>query len=148
MEEIHAHLSSHLNGPEHGAELLFFGVIRNHNRGRKVLSVEYDVHAPLAEVIFREIYEEVQSKWGPNLAVTISHRVGRVEIGEISLAVGVSTPHRHEAYQISRTIVDHIKHRAPIWKKEVYEDGETEWLDGHALCESFHLDRVSSPDGI
>jgi len=130
VEEIY----SSVNDSTHGAVILFLGVVRNHNLGKKVLAVSYDVFAPLARVKFVEICEEANFKWGPDLKVALAHRVGRLEVGEVSVAIAVGSQHRDEAYKASRYIIDHLKHRAPIWKKEHYEDGETEWLEGHALC--------------
>jgi molybdopterin synthase catalytic subunit len=120
--------------PNCGAEVWFYGRVRNHNLGREVRSVEYDAFGPLCENIFREIAEESKKGFQAG-AVTIVHRHGLLNIGEISVAIGVSTPHRDEAYKISRHIIEQIKVRAPIWKKENYRDGESEWVRGHTLCQ-------------
>jgi molybdopterin synthase catalytic subunit len=101
------------------------------------LCVEYDAFAPLCENVFREIAEE-SGRWSKNGAITIIHRHGLLEISEISVAIGVSTPHRDEAYKASRFIIEQIKIRAPVWKKENYVDGESEWVKGHALCQHAH----------
>lgn len=125
---------SEIDEPGHGAQLVFTGIVRNRNQGRNVLSVSYDAFAPLAQTTFREICEEAQDKWGKELYLALIHRMGTLQIGEISVAIVVSSPHRDECYQASRYLIENLKTRAPIWKKETYEDGETQWLQGHALC--------------
>ncbi len=119
----------------HGAQNFFFGAVREINVGREVVAVEYDAFIPLAEKTLKEISEEAQEKWGQDLKISVRHRIGKLSVGEISVAIGVSSTHRDEAYQASRYIIEEIKHRAPIWKKEYYINGETEWLKGHSLCQ-------------
>jgi molybdopterin synthase catalytic subunit len=123
-----------LSDPRHGAQLLFHGVVRNTNHGRQVQAVSYDAHPALAETCFREICQEASGRWGETLQVALIHRVGRLEVGEISVSIAIGLPHRDEAYQASRYVIEELKKRAPIWKKEHYIDGESEWLQGHALC--------------
>lgn len=125
----------------HGAQNFFFGSVRDQNAGKKVTAVSYDAFEPLAEKVLQEISHEAQLKWGNALKISIVHRTGKLFIGEISVAIGVSSMHRDESYQASRYIIEQIKKRAPIWKKEHYEYGETEWLKGHALCQ--HADTVN-----
>jgi len=122
----------------HGAQNFFFGAVRSKNLGRTVVAVGYDAFTPLAEATLYEIANEAKAKWGSTLKICIIHRIGKLEVGELSVAVGVSSPHRDESYQVSRYIIEQIKLRAPIWKKEFYDDGETEWLKGHALCQHSH----------
>ena len=102
--------------------------------GRRVVAVSYDVFEPLALSAFREICEKAREKWGKELRIFLVHRKGTLEIGEIAVAIGVSSAHRDEAYQASRFIIEEVKHKAPIWKKEHYERGESEWVQGHSLC--------------
>jgi molybdopterin synthase catalytic subunit len=109
-------------------------VVRNTNHGRQVQAVSYDAHPALAETCFREICQEASGRWGETLQVALIHRVGRLEVGEISVSIAIGLPHRDEAYQASRYVIEELKKRAPIWKKEHYIDGESEWLQGHALC--------------
>lgn len=122
----------------HGAQNYFFGSVRDFNLGKKVVAVSYDAYIPLGEKVLREISREAQQKWGEDLRICVVHRVGQLGVGEMSVGIGVSSPHRDESYQASRYIIEQIKIRAPIWKKEHYEDGETEWLKGHALCQHHH----------
>ena len=123
-----------LNDPGHGAQILFSGVVRNSNLGRQVNGVSYDAFAPLATRTLHDICCEAQTRWGAALQFRVIHRTGFVAVGEASLLIGVSSPHRDEAYKASRFVIEQIKVRAPIWKKEHYIDGESEWLKGHALC--------------
>ncbi len=119
----------------HGAQNIFLGSVRAVNVGKEVVAVEYDAFEPLAEQVFLEIAAEAQEKWGSDLKINVIHRVGKLAVGEISVAIGVSSTHRDEAFRASRYVIEQIKVRAPIWKKEYYADGETEWLKGHALCQ-------------
>lgn len=119
----------------HGGQSFFFGSVRARNAGRDVVAVEYDAAVPLAETVLREIAEEASTRWGGQFRISVFHRIGRLSLGEISVAIGVSSPHRDEAFGVSREIIEQIKIRAPIWKKEFYSDGASEWLKGHALCQ-------------
>lgn len=123
-----------LDDSAHGAQLLFTGAVRSRNHGRDVCAVAYDAFEPLAEKVLRQICEEARERWGAGLRFIIVHRTGKLPVGELSVAIGVSAPHRDEAYQASRFVIEQLKVRVPIWKKEYYTDGETAWLKGHALC--------------
>lgn len=124
----------------HGAQNFFFGAVRPENLGKTVVAVSYDAFVPLAEKVLDEIAQEASGQWGGELRIGIWHRTGRLAPGEISVAIGVSSPHREEAYRASRYAIEQIKLRAPIWKKEHYSNGETEWLKGHALCQHHQHD--------
>ncbi len=117
--------------PADGAALLFWGVVRNHNEGREVDHLEYDAYVPMAEVKLREIVQEAAERWETG-DITVIHRTGRLEVGEASVAIAVASPHRAEAYEASRYIIEELKRRVPIWKREGYTDGAGEWLAGHA----------------
>jgi molybdopterin synthase catalytic subunit len=119
--------------PAHGAQVLFTGMVRNHNLGKQVLGVSYDAFEPLAEKVLLAIGEEARKKWG-EVSIRIVHRVGRLEVGEISVAILVTSPHRKEAWGASQEVIEKLKTNAPIWKKEHYGDGESQWLKGHSLC--------------
>ena len=115
---------------ESGAVTLFYGVVRNENVGRNVRYLEYDVYPEMAIKKMREVAEEVRAKY-PITGIGVLHRVGRLEIGETSLLVAVSSAHRAAAFEACHFAVDRIKQVVPIWKKEVWDDGE-EWIAGHA----------------
>ena len=114
---------------ESGAVALFYGVVRNENMGRNVQYLEYDVYPEMAIKKMNEVAEEVRSKY-PITGIGVLHRVGRLEIGETSLLVAVSSAHRVAAFEACHFAVDRIKQVVPIWKKEVWEDGEA-WIEGH-----------------
>ena len=114
---------------ESGAVALFYGVVRNHNMGRSVQYLEYDAYESMAVKKLREVADEVCAKFPVN-GVAALHRIGRLEIGETSLLVAVSSPHRKEAFEACHYAVDRIKETVPVWKKEVWEDG-SEWIEGH-----------------
>lgn len=118
----------------HGAADLFMGTVRNHNLGKPVRGVSYDVFDALTLQTFRELGDEARRKWGEKLNIFIEHYKGRLDIGGISILIAVSSPHRDESFKACRFIIEEIKHRAPIWKQEHYLDGDSEWVQGHALC--------------
>ena len=131
-------MSAMIAHPAHGAQVFFHGVVRDFNEGKPVVAVSYDAFNPLVECTFADICGEAQEKWGRSLRIALFHRVGRLVVGEISVAIAVAAPHRKEAYQASRYIIEQVKVRAPIWKKEHYVDGDSEWLKGHELCCHHH----------
>ena len=118
----------HVRKDETGAVALFYGVVRNNNMGRNVLYLEYDAYPEMATKVMRQIAEEIAAKY-PITDVAIQHRTGRLEIGETSLLVAVSSPHRKEAFEACHALVDRFKEVVPVWKKELWEGGE-EWIEG------------------
>jgi molybdopterin synthase catalytic subunit len=123
-----------LSRDECGAGSSFFGMVRNRNHGRAVSAVAYDAYVPLAEKTLQDICQEALQQFGGKGSVFIRHRTGKLLVGELSVVIVVHTPHRDEAFKICRYVIEELKVRVPIWKKEFYMDGETEWLKGHALC--------------
>jgi molybdopterin synthase catalytic subunit len=111
-----------------GGVVTFQGVVRDNARGKRVRSLEYDAYPEMAEEQMRAIAEEVTRRWQTQ-AVAIAHRIGRLQIGECSVVVVVACPHRAEAFEACRYAIDTLKASVPIWKKEMYEDGE-EWVEG------------------
>jgi molybdopterin synthase catalytic subunit len=111
-----------------GAIALFAGVVRNENLGRNVEYLVYDAYPPLAERKMEEIAHEVRARW-PITGIAMAHRTGRLEIGEASVVIAVSSPHRADAIEACHYAIDRLKATVPIWKKEVFEGGE-EWLEG------------------
>jgi molybdopterin synthase catalytic subunit/molybdopterin converting factor small subunit len=109
-----------------GAVATFLGTTRLHSRGRAVLHLEYEAYAGMAEQVMEEIAEKLKEKH-ELCEVAITHRVGRVGIGETSVAIAVSAPHRHAALAACQEAIDTLKETVPLWKKEVYEGGE-EWI--------------------
>ena len=116
-----------------GAVVTFLGTTRRTSMGKTVLYLEYEGYVPMAMKKLREIADEVSDKW-PIQDISILHRIGRLEIEDISLVVAVASPHRKEAFQACGYVVDRIKETVPIWKKEVFEDGQV-WVgcQSHAV---------------
>jgi molybdopterin synthase catalytic subunit len=117
-----------------GAALLFVGVVRDRNEGREVGHLEYSAFSAMAERVMEEIAGEAAARWETG-RIGVVHRIGRLELGEASVAIAVASPHRDAAYQASRYIIEELKRRVPIWKREGYLEGESEWLSGHAPSE-------------
>jgi molybdopterin synthase catalytic subunit/molybdopterin converting factor small subunit len=113
--------------PGAGGIALFSGVVRNHTDRRGVKFLEYEAHLPMAEAKMHEIAAEVRTRWPEVLRVAIAHRIGRLEIGESSVMIAVSSPHRRQAFEACRFAIDTLKETVPIWKKEYFEDGEV-WV--------------------
>lgn len=115
-----------------GALALFVGVVRNENGGRPVLHLEYEAYEEMALAEMEAIEAEARRRW-PVTDVRIVHRLGRMEIGEASVAIAVASPHRAEAFEACRHAIDTLKKTVPIWKKEFYADGAV-WLEGPGAC--------------
>ena len=116
-----------------GAVVTFLGTTRDNFEGKRVLNLEYEVFDEMALIKLEEIRQELMADFGIE-EIAISHRVGRVDIGQISLVVAVASPHRKEAFFACHEAVDRLKERVPIWKKEVYEDG-SRWV----ACEDHEI---------
>ena len=111
-----------------GGIVIFEGVVRDNARGKQVRYLEYDAYIEMAKEQIRAIVDEAERRWGVE-HVAVAHRFGRLEIGEASVIIVVATPHRAEAFEACRYIIDTLKTTVPIWKKEVATDGE-EWVEG------------------
>jgi molybdopterin synthase catalytic subunit len=112
-----------------GAVLLFVGTVRRENHGREVIGMRYESYQGMAERVLSEIASEACARIG-EARIAIAHRIGDLQVGEISVGIAISAPHRAEAYAGSRYIIEEIKKRLPVWKAERYASGETEWLGG------------------
>jgi molybdopterin synthase catalytic subunit len=111
------------------------GTVRNQTDGKPVVALEYQAYEPMALEIFRKIAQEIRKTWSQANRVVIHHRVGRLKIGEISVLVAVGCPHRGEAFAACQYAIDTLKHNAPIWKKEHWQDGSSSWVSIGA-CQS------------
>jgi molybdopterin synthase catalytic subunit/molybdopterin converting factor small subunit len=109
-----------------GAIATFEGTVRRQSRGRQVVALEYEAYSGMAEKVMAEIAEGVKERYDL-CEVAVAHRVGRCEVGEVSVAIAVSAPHRQDALSACRDVIDELKERVPLWKKELYEGGE-EWI--------------------
>ena len=110
-----------------GGFVSFEGWVRNHNEGQQVEKLEYEAYSALAEKEGQKIIEEALAKFGV-AHIHCQHFIGLLELGEMAVYVGVSSGHRGEAFGACRYVIDEIKHRVPIWKKEFYTDGPSEWV--------------------
>lgn len=110
-----------------GAVVTFAGIVRNNFDGRETARLEYEAYAPMAEQVLATLARDMREKWqtGP---IAIHHRVGRLEIGETAVLIVVASAHRHAAFEATEEIMDQIKQIVPIWKKEIWADGESEWV--------------------
>ncbi|MDP9491045.1 MAG: molybdenum cofactor biosynthesis protein MoaE [Actinomycetota bacterium] len=109
-----------------GAIATFQGTVRRQSRGRQVIALEYEAYAGMAEKVMAEIAKGVKERYDL-CEVAIAHRTGRCEVGEVSVAIAVSAPHRQDALAACKDVIDELKERVPLWKKELYEGGE-EWV--------------------
>lgn len=116
-----------------GAVSLFLGTVRDLNDGRPVTGIDYEAYQPMAEQELRTIAQEV-SDATPGLRIAIEHRVGTLLVGDISVAIAAAHPHRAQALDATRTVIDTLKKRVPIWKQEHYVDGERAWVDPTAAA--------------
>ena len=120
-------IAAAVDEPGAGGIVIFSGVVRNETGGRPVKFLEYEAHAPMAEVKMREIGETVRGRWPDVKRVAMLHRVGRLEIGEASVLIAVAAAHRGDAFEACRYAIDTLKQTVPVWKKEHFEDGEV-WV--------------------
>ena len=117
-----------------GASIFFTGTVRDINENKKVTGITYDSHDELVIKSFEEIYKEANEKLDiKDKAVFIEHVRGYVSLGEISIIIAVACKHRDQAYILSRYIIEEIKRRSPIWKKEHYDGDDSEWLKGNPI---------------
>jgi molybdopterin synthase catalytic subunit len=109
-----------------GAVNVFIGTVRSTAHGKNVVWLEYEAYESMAVSEIRKIIEEASQRW-PLLGTAVSHRIGTLKPGEVSVAIAVSSPHRKDSFEACQFIIDSVKEKVPIWKKEIFEDGE-EWV--------------------
>ena len=123
-------ISSH----DYGASIFFTGTVRNQNDNKSVIGITYDSHDTLVTNSFQEIYNEADQKLNiKDKSVYIEHAKGYLNLGEISIIIAVACKHRDQAYVLSRYIIEEIKKRSPIWKKEHYQNNDSAWLKGNPI---------------
>jgi molybdopterin synthase catalytic subunit len=118
-----------VGSPEDGAVLLFLGTVRNHAGGEAVDGITYEAYERMATPVLADIAHEAAERLGTD-RVAVIHRVGELAIGDVSVAIAVSSPHRAQAYDASRYVIEEIKKRLPVWKREHYSSGRSEWVEG------------------
>lgn len=133
-----------VSDPRFGGITSFVGRVRNHNLGRIVTGISYDLFDPLALKVFGDIDVRARAEVGEPLKLYIAHAKGRLAIDDLAVLVAAGTPHRDEAFRACRLAIEALKHEAPIWKQEHYIDGDSAWSEGCSLCDTGHDD---TPDG-
>jgi molybdopterin synthase catalytic subunit len=111
-----------------GAVVVMSGTVRNQTEGQAVIALEYQAYEPMAVRVFQQIATEIRRQWVDVNRIVIHHRVGRLDVGEISVLVAVGCPHRGEAFAACQYGIDTLKHNVPIWKKEHWADGSSSWV--------------------
>ncbi len=117
-----------VQSPDMGAIVTFTGIVRNHFANRPTAALEYEAFEPMASSVLADLASQARTQWGTG-AIAIHHRVGHLGIGETAVLIVVAAPHRHEAFEAAEWLMDRIKEVAPIWKKEHWADGESEWAE-------------------
>ena len=131
---LHSNAEEFIKDSKFGASIYFLGTVRNINDNKRVTGITYDSHDEMVIKSFKEIYNEADKKLDvKDKAVFIEHAKGYLELGEISIIIAVACKHRDQAYVLSRYIIEEIKKRSPIWKKEHYENEDSEWLKGNPI---------------
>ena len=139
--DFHA-LTESVRSPNSGAVVLFLGTVRELTNGRKTSALDYEAYPEMAELKLRELEAQARERW-PIDRLALIHRLGHLELSEVSVAVAVSCPHRHQAFDAARFLIDELKAWVPIWKKENWADGTTEWV--HPGLEG--LEKLPVPGG-
>jgi molybdopterin synthase catalytic subunit len=122
-----APLLTEVAAPERGGVAAFLGLVRNHHEGRPVLRLDYSAYGPMAEAECARIVAEAQSRWAA--VVALRHRVGSLAIGDVAVAVAAASAHRDEAFAACRYVIEEVKRRVPVWKREYHADGTVVWVD-------------------
>jgi molybdopterin synthase catalytic subunit len=121
-------LKDRLLHQESGARIVFEGIVRNHHQGKQVVSLTYEAHPPLVQIEGDKILVEANKLYDIKFCFAV-HRIGQLHIGDCAVWIGVSAPHRDPAFQASRYVIEELKLRLPIWKKEFYPDGNYDWVN-------------------
>ena len=123
-----------ISSSDYGASIYFTGTVRNQNNNKSVIGITYDSHDALVLKSFKEIYEETDKKLNiQKKAIFIEHAKGYLNLGEISIIIAIACKHRDQAYILSRYVIEEIKKRSPIWKKEHYTNNQSDWLKGNPI---------------
>ncbi|MDE2507077.1 MAG: molybdenum cofactor biosynthesis protein MoaE [Planctomycetota bacterium] len=122
-----AALAASVRTNQAGAVCVFMGTVREMTAGRRTVHLEYEAHVEMARKQMADLETEARARW-PILEAALAHRVGTLELGAISVVVAVSCPHRADAFEACRWLIDELKRVVPIWKKEVWADGEQAWI--------------------
>jgi molybdopterin synthase catalytic subunit len=135
-----------VQAPDIGAVVTFAGIVRDNFGGRATAYLEYEAYESMAVVVLEQLAGEARATWGTG-AIAIHHRVGRLEIGEMAVLIVVAAAHRHEAFEAAEWLMDRIKEVAPIWKKEIWADGASEWVGNEVERKAELRDRMPTNAG-
>jgi molybdopterin synthase catalytic subunit len=124
LDEVYKRADDSMNG----AIVVMSGMVRDNTDGRAVVCLEYQAYEPMAMQVFRQIAADIRQTWTDVTHVVIHHRIGRLAIGDISVLIAIGCPHRSEAFAACQYAIDTLKHNAPIWKKEHWQDGSSSWV--------------------
>lgn len=113
---------------------VFIGRVRASSHGRECVAVHYDLFDPLALIVFQRTVAQALAKYGPKAKAYVAHAKGKLAVGDLAVVVAFGTPHRDEAFRGCRDLIEAVKHEAPIWKREHFVDGISEWSEGCSLC--------------
>ncbi len=122
-----AALAQSVHAPDRGAIATFAGLVRDHHAGRAVASLSYSAYGSMAEQVCAEVCAEAEARWP--VRVALAHRIGELAIGDAAVGIAVGSSHRDAAFEACRWVIDEVKRRAPIWKRERYADGSEAWVD-------------------
>jgi molybdopterin synthase catalytic subunit len=125
-----AELVEQVTSPSRGGIACFLGTVRDQHNGRAVVRLEYSAYGAMAEAECERIVAEAEARW--DCGVALRHRIGTLAIGEAAVAVAASSAHREEAFMACRYVIEEIKRRLPVWKREVFADGTVEWVGSGA----------------
>ncbi len=120
-------LTERVRSPAAGAVVLFLGTVREMTAGRQTVALDYEAYPEMAQAKMAELEQTARQRW-PVVEVEIIHRLGHLELGDVSVAIAVSCPHRQQAFEAGKFLIDEFKQIVPIWKKENWIDGSTEWV--------------------
>ncbi len=123
----HAKLTDRVRSDQAGAVVTFLGTVREFTDGKQSASLEYEAYPEMAELKLREIENEARTRW-PIIDMALVHRVGHLELGEVSVAIAVSCSHRSQAFEACRFLIEQVKAIVPIWKRENWATGESDWV--------------------
>ncbi|EDL61513.1 molybdenum cofactor biosynthesis protein MoaE [Gimesia maris] len=122
----YAAITEQVRSNECGAVVLFMGTVREMTAGKQTVALDYEAYPEMADQMMQQLIDEARDQWDVH-GIAIEHRVGHLTLGEISVAIAVSSAHRSEAFEAGRFLIDRLKEIVPIWKKENWSDGTTEW---------------------
>lgn len=113
--------------PDYGGVATFLGLVRNHHEGKAVLGIEYSAYEEMAESVSEAVVAEARARWPVRIALL--HRIGELEVGDVAVAIAAAGAHREEAFAACRYVIEEVKRRVPIWKRERFVDGTVEWVN-------------------